>query len=271
MLLKEEVKNIITRMKKESSEETKIIEQYISGIDNMSEEKFEEFLKQNNVLTQDDVVSFVQKSVDKQIQNRPENKFKKLNETIGYGLSDDTLHIHVMPAELKDALSKDGRKRIGLELIDALEKIQNLIKDDENYKDVKQVYAVSSILRGPILEMFKDLDFDTRCIPIKEAQTDDEFAKFYDKFKDGKYLGSAKVLKEKILSEDWIKNKDNVKTRLKHELGIEDNVKEESKNSFKDGLKQMVNDEETIASIDSTISDRKKDKTIEKINEQKTI
>lgn len=271
MLLKEEVKNIIIRMKKESSEETKIIEQYISGIDNMSEEKFEEFLKQNNVLTQDDVVSFVQKSVYKQIQNRPENKFKKLNETIGYGLSDDTLHIHVMPAELKDALSKDGRKRIGLELIDALEKIQNLIKDDENYKDVKQVYAVSSILRGPILEMFKDLKFDTRCIPIKEAKEDKEFAKFYDKFKDGKYLGSAKVLKEKNLSKDWIENKDSIKTRLKEELGIEDKAKEESKDSFKDGLKQMVNDEETISYIDANMSDRKKDKQLENNNISKSI
>ena len=67
-----------------------------------------------------------------------------------------------------------------------------------------------------------------------------------------------------ILEEEWeVKKNEEFKEQII--------VKEESKNSFKDGLKQMVNDEETIASIDSTISDRKKDKTIEKINEQKTI
>ena len=176
-----------------------------------------------------------------------------------------------MPAELKDALSKDGRKKINLELIDALEKIQTLINENKDFSKVKQVYAVSSILRGPILDMFKYLKFDTRCIPIKEAKEDKEFAKFYDKFKDGKYLGSAKVLKEKILSKDWIENKERIKTRLKEELGIEDKVGEPSKDSFKDGLKQMVNDEETISSIEANMSDRKKDKQLENNNISKSI
>lgn len=272
MLLKEEVKNIILKMEQANPQKINFLEKYIDRINRMTDEEFEKNIKENNLLNQDDVIKFVNEPIEREIKNSSKNKFKSLNETVGFGVSDNTLHIHVMPTELKEALKKDGRKRLGLELIDSLEKIQEILKNDENYNNISHVYAVSTILRGPILDMFKDLEFDTKCLPIKKAKEDKELAKFYEHFKDGKFIGRAEILREKILSKEWIENKERVKTRLKRELGISDKTKEENKNQvpFTDSLKQLINEESVVTLNDEELL--KKDKIITKnITNEKSI
>lgn len=261
MFSKKEVKKVILEIMNLRSDDVQMLDNLIIKIDNMNQEEFEEVLKKNNILNRKDINSFIQTTINREKSNRPEEKFKKLNKTVGYGITGETLHLHVMPTELKDALSKSGRKMLSLELIEALEKVQILLSEDKNCNDIKQVYAVSSILRGPILDIFKNLKFDTRCIQIKDAKEDNEFAKFYETFKSGKYIGSASLFKDKMLSKEWIENKDKIRDKLKQELGIEDTRKENKYNSFIAGLKGMVNNENNIITNDNkkVLLNRKKE------------
>ena len=248
MVEKERVIKAINDMVAEKNIDDVLAANYIDKIQNMPDTDFTNLVNELGVSNDKQIRDVI----TERMSQTTDMKFNRLNETIGYNTNEDTLHIHVMPEELKDALSKDGRKRLSLELIDALEKIQDILKNDVKCKDVKQVYAVSGLLRGPILDMFSKLEFDTRCIPILKAKDDEELSKFYEHFKDKKYLGSANLLKEKLFSKEWNENKEKIKHELMQELGIkEEKVEEKStENSFQAELKGMVNTPEEIVNKD---------------------
>ncbi len=248
MIEKENVIKVINDMVVEESINDVLATNYINKIQNMPDTDFTNLVNELGVSNDEQIRDVI----TERMSQTTDMKFNRLNETIGYNTNEDTLHIHVMPEELKDALSKEGRKRLSLELIDALEKIQDILKNDVKCKDVKQVYAVSGLLRGPILDMFNKLEFDTRCLPILKAKDDKELSKFYEHFKDKKYLGSANLLKEKLFSKEWYENKEKIKHELMQELGIKENESEEKshENSFQAELKGMVNAPDEIANKD---------------------
>lgn len=197
------------------------VKEYIAKINSLNEEEFMKFLEDKNVNNMQELEEFTTNLLNK----RDENSFISINDMISYGHSDNTLHIHVVPKDVKNLLSVKGLEIAELALIDALEKISELLKSDETFKDIKQVYAVSGLIRKPISDLFENLDFDIKSMKSEQAKDDEELSKFYEIFKDKKYLGRAKLSKEKLFSEEWNKLKDERKEVLLKKNFLQSGIK----------------------------------------------
>lgn len=210
MLTKQESIKLMESFLKEFDE--RIILKYINRIDNMSEEEWKHFQEEKNINNIQDLENLAQKV----LRQRETTTFIALNDWIEYGCTGDTLHIHVIPKDIRFLMNRRGLEDAEMSLIEALEKISELLKNHEEFKEIKQVYAVSGLIRRPISKLFENLDFDIKSMRIDKVNADDELKNFYEKFKDKKYLGRAKLSKEKLLSEEWNKLKDERKLQLIH-------------------------------------------------------
>lgn len=85
-------------------------------------------------------------------QQKVEEKEKhyNLNDFFDCRISNNTLHIHVVPKNIKDDISRLGLgeyyKYVDEKLSDALSKIPAILKEPSN-KNIKSVFAVSKLLR----------------------------------------------------------------------------------------------------------------------------
>lgn len=183
------------------------IQKYIDQITLMNDVQWEQFLAEKSLNS----IEEVQKMAEKLLAS---SNFFPLNELISYGYNEHTLHIHVVPKDVKNLLSREGLKKAEIALIDALEKIQEMLKWDESFSNVNQVYAVSGLIRKPISKVFEQLDFDVKSMPIEQAKEDEELSKFYEKFQDKKILGRAVLSREILLSLEWNKIKEERKKEL---------------------------------------------------------
>ena len=175
-------------------------------LQNMSEDEWKIFAISYNIET----LSDVQNQIDKR-ENESEQKFTNLNELVSFGRDDNTIHIHLVPTDARFLLNREGLKTAELSLIDALEKIQNMLIQDESYKDINNIYAVSGLIKRPIHIIFQRLGFDVKTMKIQEAKNDEELGNFYERFKDKKDLGRAKMSKEKLISKEWNDLKNEIK------------------------------------------------------------
>ena len=170
------------------------------------------------------------------------HKFTKLNDMVSFGVNGRTIHIHVVPKDLHDVLNREGLRQGELELIDALEKIKDMLKTDKRYKHINKVFAVSSIIRKPISRLFTNLDFDVKTLKTEDAKNDVELKNFYSMFKDGKYIGRAQLSREKLFSDEWSKLAEERKETLKGK----------EKDRFSTSLENQVNVEPTVEELNIT-------------------
>ena len=121
-------------------------------------------------------------------------KFIKLNDMVSYNIAGgtkETIALHVVPKHV----TKTDIRNMGPYLVDALEQLKDKIKKEE-LKDVKQVFAVSDILRSRLLKKgFEELGF-----------TYSEGAREFKEHFKNPYQAELSV--EKLLSDEWeeIKN-----------------------------------------------------------------
>ena len=184
---------------------------YIDRVEKMEKEEWQSFLKEKSIET----VSNLSKLINDMINNRRETKFQPLNDMVSYGTSGDTVHIHLIPSDVRNLLNKQGLNKAETYVIDALEKIQEMLKSNEDLSNVKSVYAVSGILRGSIIKIFENIGFDIKEMNIDEAKNDKELGVFYEIFKDNKKLGRAKISRNELLSKEWLELKDERKKELR--------------------------------------------------------
>lgn len=207
------------------------VEKYINIISSLSDEEYSKVLEEKSIYSIDDIVNMVNKNERREEEKEHEeiqHEFTKLNDLVSYGRRKNTVHIHVVPSDVRSLLSRDGLKFAELQLIDAIEKIQGFIKDEKDFEDVLNVYAVSGIIKRPISKIFENLGFDVKTMSIQDAKEDVELGKFYDMFKDKKDLGRAILSKEKLLSEEWNIMKDNRKQELINKCSLIKQAVEES-------------------------------------------
>lgn len=213
-LKKEEAVETLTILENEENKQK--ISKYIEKINNMSETEWNNFLKSSSIKTKQELEQKIRKLLEKKVE------MIALNDLIKYGYNKSTLHIHVVPEDIHNMLSRKGLEVGKQKLIDALEKIEILLKEDSKLKDIDKIYAVSPILRKPIINIFEELDFDTRVIDMERAKTDEEFKDFYEMFNKSKQtvkkLGRASISKEKLLSNKW----NTLKEKQKIGIGMED-------------------------------------------------
>lgn len=205
MIRKEEVISILQSLLNTDNESK--VKIYIRIIREMTEEQWQKFLESKSI----ESVEQIEKIANELLERRDNNEKIKLNDLISYGISGNTIHIHVVPTDLHHMLSLRGMKEGKQYLIDALEQIKALMKQEE-YKNIDKVFAVSPIIRRPITQIFEDLGFSTRTINMKDAENDDELQYFYERFKGkGKKLGRAVLSKQQLFSEEWEQLKNSQK------------------------------------------------------------
>jgi len=83
------------------------------------------------------------------------------------------------------------------------------------------------------------LSFAVKSMKTEQAKDDPELCRFYEMFKDKKYIGSAKLSREVLLSEEWSKIKQERKQTLTKMLD----------NNFISSLKSQVESEVTTPDV----------------------
>ena len=123
-----------------------------------------------------------------------QEKLYELNDLFNCRVSNDTLHIHVVPVSIKKELAEMGLKKYlefaEVKLLDAFSKIYDILCQDEN-NDIKTVFAVSPLLRVSIIQdLFRKFGFDA-------GLTDSEL--FKSMFNSDR-VGQAIISKEKFMT-----------------------------------------------------------------------
>lgn len=214
---------------------------YIDKISSMEQSEWEKFLTEKNIKTLEDVESFAKELFTRREKNNA-SKFEKLNDFVSYGIKGNTLHIHLVPSDIKGLMTKEGFKILELKLINALETINGMLSEDQNFNNIDTIYAVSGLIRKPLDKIFLNLDFDVRSLKTEKAKSDAELSKFCEMFKDKKYIGRALLGREVLLSEEWNAKKDLRKSELEGGLHTKSNDALNAGVDYKKQLASQVNE-----------------------------
>ena len=114
------------------------------------------------------------KFVDRIRHTQKRDKFIPLNDMFSYGRAGNTLHVHLVPTDLRDMKSKLGKEKfnefIEIKLEDFLYKSQSIVRDDES---IEKLFVVSPIFyNNDWKNIFEQVGFNI----IKEILLDDEFS-----------------------------------------------------------------------------------------------
>lgn len=184
----------------------------INKINAMNDGEWTEFVKANGINSEEVLRAQVKSAINKKEQKTTE--FKPLNDLISYGVDDTTLHIHLIPKDAHEFLNRQGLIHAEQGLIDALEKIKEMLKNNESLQNIDNVCAVSGIIHGMSARMFRGLGFNVDVIEMEQAKDRPELRKFYEMFKGSSRLGIANISKQALLSEEWEKLKETRKGEL---------------------------------------------------------
>lgn len=205
MIKREDAISVLQGLLTPSNE--KKIRIYIEKITRMTDKQWQQFLNEKSINSIEDI----EKIVNELLARRNDDEKIKLNDLISYGISGNTLHIHVVPSDLHHMLSARGMKEGKQYLIEALEQIKQIMQS-EGHTNIEKVFAVSPIMRRPITDIFEELGFSTRTINMEKAKDDEELQYFYEMFKGkGKKLGRAILTREQIFSDEWEQLKNSQK------------------------------------------------------------
>lgn len=212
MISKEQVIEEIQKLANEENND--LVNNLLDKVKNMDEQELEKVLSEKKIRSLRQVKSFTKKKIKEEKQRA--GKFIKLNDLVSHGINGKTVHIHVVPEDARFLLTREGKKQAELALIDATEKIKQLIKTDKKYAKIKNVYAVSNIVHGIVARWFKNIGYDVKTLPVEEAKKDKELKNFYDRFKNGKKLGRANLDRKTLMSDEWEKLKNERKEAIEN-------------------------------------------------------
>ena len=172
-----------------------------------------DYLNRLNGNSQEELIDSFNKTIkpeiDKIVDNMIENYMKmiqkvkdhmkeverhyNLNDFFDCRLSNETLHLHVVPKDISEDIKKVGIreyfKYISAKLDDALSKIPEILKDPNN-SDIKTVFAVSPLLKvSAAQEIFKEHGFNV------QMSTNPIFLKMFD----NKRIGEASISKDDFM------------------------------------------------------------------------
>ena len=193
----------------QTEDNSKVIEFYMDKISNKtSDEAWQEILENKGIKDIENLKRLVVGTLE---EHKKQHEFIEVNDLVKYGKTDTTIHIHLVPEDAKNLLSREGLYESELELIDALEKLREIVKEDDK---IEQVCGVSGLIKRPISDIFYNLGFDVKSMRIEEAKEDEELKRFYETFKDKKSLGRASIKREELLSKEWDERKEERKNIL---------------------------------------------------------
>lgn len=263
MLKKSEIINLLNSIADDTNQSK--IEKFKEKIANIDEKSWESLLIDRGIETLQDAKTFLINAMKVR-----SSEFIELNELVSYGITEmaDTITLHLVPKDARNFLNHRGLQKAEYLLIDALEKIQVMLQEDEKLESIKNIYAVSGIIKKPISTLFTNLGFDVKTMKTKLAKDDPELQRFYEMFKDKNSIGRANLSKEKLLSKEWNYSKDERKTILiQNQKGtiVEQGKEKEEKSEFAKDLGQVYSQEEILekkSNLESSKEDIEKGKII---------
>ncbi len=187
--------NIIKQLNEHNIKTTEEQRRFVLDKYSSSDKSIEEIKKEIDELVQQFIENY-RKRQQELLKRKQEEKEKQLNDLFNCRISNNTLHIHVVPESVKEDIIKAGGIKKYLDnvvtpnLDDALTKIVDILKDPQNQM-VSNVFAVSPLLRLPqVQEIFSKRGFSTG------INNNEIFKKMFDNAK----IGDALISKEKLLS-----------------------------------------------------------------------
>ena len=143
-MLKENVKKILMDMK--TSDNESAVNHILRSIDKISEEDLILILKELNV-TEENIEQVLRNRIEKQIeQEKSSAKFTPVNQMFSYGRTGNTLHMHLIPKDLRALKNKLGDEAFydfyREQLEDFLSKLQKIFLEDIT---IQTLFAVSPI------------------------------------------------------------------------------------------------------------------------------
>ena len=218
---KDYIKNILLSLK--TLENTSAINRLLKSLDEISDEELQIRFSQSNI-TEDNVKAFLTGLIERNL-NQEENtdSFIPVNEWFCYGRTGETIHMHLIPKDLRDIKSQLGDEGFynlyKEQLEDFLAKLQAILKEDET---IKSLFAVSPIFYNPFITVIhENLGFD-RLIEVDLNNENDGMSKeqkeyFINMFNKGvktKKVYYTKISREKMLGMEYSQISDEAS--LKH-------------------------------------------------------
>ena len=132
LMNRKDIKNILMSIR--TSENDDIINKLLGKIDMIDDIALQSAVKQVGG-TEEAVRSFLEKKITER-QNNDTQKHISINEMFSYGISGETIHLH-LPIDLKPIISQKGLSgaidTVNLYMLDAIDRIKSL-KDEGYYK-----------------------------------------------------------------------------------------------------------------------------------------
>lgn len=192
-----------------TNENSDDIDKAIEKVNTLQEENIEKICDGK---TEEEIMQILNTRLTNVMRDRIEEPKVKLNDMFSYGRTSDTVHIHLVPKDLRPMKQKLGDQQFNIhikrKLEDALSSLQDIFKKDTN---IEEVFAVSPIFyHSDWKEMFEDLGFDK----LEECTEEKGMKKFIDMFnKDNEKTRKVfytRIQREKFLGTEYRKDDSDI-------------------------------------------------------------
>ena len=208
------IKEVLESMR--TSENESSIEKLLKLLNEASDEAIEEKFRDSNI---DEVKKYIKVliSEDKK-QQENSYKFININELFCYGRTGNTLHMHLIPKDLralkKELGDEEFYRYFKEKLEDFLSKIQVIISEDDT---IQSLFAVSTIFYNQdIASIHESLGFDKVTEIDLNDKNDDMsveqkrfFLNMFNKKGQNRKVYYTKMTREKLLKMEYSQNPEN--------------------------------------------------------------
>ena len=219
---KNNIKEMLIRMRTDDNES--VVSYLLKSLDKVSDEELNLTFKQLNV-SEENIDQYLMSLINR-YKNQEENhdKFINVNEMFSYGRTGDTIHMHIIPEDLRGLKKELGDEAFYAlykeQLEDFLSKLQIIFSEDPT---IKSLFAVSPVFFNQNISLVHEsLGFD-KLIEIDLNNETDKMSKEQKEFflkmfnKDGVYKKKVyytKMNREKLLETEYLQLPEE-KTHLK--------------------------------------------------------
>ena len=219
---KDEIKQLLMNMR--TSDNEPAVNYLLGSIDMMSDEEIYAKMKQLNINEENIEQFLASKVMQIQMQNDEPEHFIGVNKMFCYGRTGDTIHMHLIPKDLRNLKKQLGDEAFYQfyqdQLEDFLSRLQDIFRNDTS---MKTLFAVSPIFFNSNISMaHENLGFDT-ITEIDTENNSDEISKeqkqyFLDMFNQNKdhkkRVYYTSISREKLLETVYTRIPEDEKTML---------------------------------------------------------
>lgn len=215
---KNEIKELLIKMRTLENEATV---NYLLGLLDMKSDKDLETILIKYNIDEENILDFLATRIENlQIQQEQSEHFTNVNKMFCFGRTGDTIHMHLIPKDLrsiKKQLGDEGFYQFyRSQLEDFLSRLQDIVKNDNT---IKTLFAVSPIFFNKnITSLHEELGFD-KVIEIDLGNKTDGMSLNQKKYFKNMFGGTKKVYytsieREKLLEAEYARIPESEKSIL---------------------------------------------------------